>query len=139
MGKSELFNPPLGPSCAGGGAFPVRRGEHDREAIQTGVQLVPRRRHRRDVPGGHAAAEGAAEEASARRAPGAARIALVAGVPLVPAAIRAPTGSALSAAARRLREPVRSTTSRDEPARDVAKMATDRLMAAIDALEDALA
>src|SRR6184192_1228897 len=34
MAKSELFNPILKPILAGGGAFPVRRGEADLEAIR---------------------------------------------------------------------------------------------------------
>src|ERR671939_81898 len=40
MAKSELFNPVLGPLLKGGGAFRVRRGESDREAIRTAVELV---------------------------------------------------------------------------------------------------
>src|SRR4051812_46171993 len=37
MGKVELFNPILGPLLRAGGAFPVRRGEGDTEAIDTAV------------------------------------------------------------------------------------------------------
>src|ERR671937_2278204 len=40
MAKSELFNPLLGPILKAGGAFPVRRGEGDFEAIQRAVELV---------------------------------------------------------------------------------------------------
>src|SRR5438477_7766253 len=40
MAKSELFNPILGPILNAGGAFPVRRGEGDLEAIRTAVELV---------------------------------------------------------------------------------------------------
>src|SRR2546423_14349088 len=39
MGKSELFNPLLAPILKGGGAFPVRRGEGDTEAIGHAVEL----------------------------------------------------------------------------------------------------
>src|SRR6266513_6276822 len=40
MAKSELFNPILKPILLGGGAFPVRRGEADLEAIRRAVELV---------------------------------------------------------------------------------------------------
>src|SRR6266487_6683228 len=40
MAKSELFNPILKPILAGGGAFPVRRGEADVNAIRRAVELV---------------------------------------------------------------------------------------------------
>ena len=39
MAKAELFNPILGPPLRAGGAFPVRRGEADIEAIETAVEL----------------------------------------------------------------------------------------------------
>src|SRR5207253_789938 len=65
MAKSELFNPILKPILLGGGAFPVRRGEADREAVR---RDEPGRRDRGHVPGGDAAAEGAAQEARGPRA-----------------------------------------------------------------------
>src|SRR6266568_2452493 len=40
MAKSELFWWPLGPLIRAGGAFKVRRGERDVEAISTAVRLV---------------------------------------------------------------------------------------------------
>ena len=40
MGKSELFNPILGPILRRGGAFPVRRGTNDREAIERAIDLA---------------------------------------------------------------------------------------------------
>src|SRR5947207_6645404 len=40
MAKSELFNPILGPILHAGGAFKVRRGEGDVEAMQTAAELV---------------------------------------------------------------------------------------------------
>src|SRR6185437_3796475 len=39
MSKAELFNPILGPPLRAGGAFPVRRGEADMEAIEAAVEL----------------------------------------------------------------------------------------------------
>src|ERR671934_221045 len=40
MAKSELFNPLLAPILRAFGAFKVRRGEGDLEAIRTAVDLV---------------------------------------------------------------------------------------------------
>src|SRR5262245_18921787 len=39
MSKVELFTPILGPPLRAGGAFPVRRGEQDIEAVETAVRL----------------------------------------------------------------------------------------------------
>src|SRR5919204_1615282 len=39
MAKSELFNPLLKPVLVASGAFKVRRGEADVEAIETGIEL----------------------------------------------------------------------------------------------------
>ena len=70
MGKVELFNPVLGPILRAGGAFPVRRGEGDLEAIDAAKEICQRGRHRRDVPGGHASDEGTAQEVRAPAAVG---------------------------------------------------------------------
>ena len=68
--------------------FPVRRGERDIEAIDDRRRARARGRGRGDVPGGHAPRERAASRGTRPRPhTGAARIALEAGVPLVPAAI----------------------------------------------------
>jgi 1-acyl-sn-glycerol-3-phosphate acyltransferase len=83
MGKSELFRVPiLGPIITWGGAFPVRRGEADRDALRTVHETL--------VAGGvvgifiqgHRQAE--LEGAKA----GAGRCAVVEDVPVVPVAIR---------------------------------------------------
>ena len=42
MAKSELFWPPLSWIASGGGAFRVRRGERDTEAIDTAVGCAAR-------------------------------------------------------------------------------------------------
>ena len=42
MAKSELFWWPLGPIITAGGAFKVRRGERDIEAMETAVELARR-------------------------------------------------------------------------------------------------
>lgn len=87
MAKSELYWWPLGPIISAGGAFPVRRGEGDLEAIQKAVDLA------RDgdiigmFPHGTRHRKGLAKKHQPRAHSGAARIALEAGVPLIPAAI----------------------------------------------------
>ena len=63
MAKAELFWFPLGPFIAACGAFPVRRDESDTGGGRDGGRAVPRRARRRHVPRGHAAGEGAEEEA----------------------------------------------------------------------------
>ncbi len=50
-------------SSPAAGAFPVRRGQRDDEAIATAVELCARRPRRRDVPRGDAPREGAPQEA----------------------------------------------------------------------------
>ena len=87
MGKSELFNRVLAPILLRGGAFPVRRGTNDREAIERAIDLARSGRHRRHVPGGDAPPERVAQEFRPQAHTGAARIAIVAEVPLVPAAV----------------------------------------------------
>ena len=139
MAKSELFWPPLGWLVAGAGGFKVRRGERDTEAIATAEQLA------RDgyvvvmFPEGTRRSKGLRKKHVARAHTGAARIALGAGVPLVPAAI---SGTDRLRRLARLRvvygEPVDIDDLRGRPGNDVAQEATDRLMAAIHALEDSL-
>jgi 1-acyl-sn-glycerol-3-phosphate acyltransferase len=87
MAKSELFNPLLGPILRSGGAFKVRRGEGDREAMRTAVELVRAGEIVVMFPEGTRKAKGLRKKHVARAHTGAARIALGAGVPLVPAAI----------------------------------------------------
>ena len=70
-----------------GGAFPVRRGERDPEAFRTAVRLVREGGVVAMFPEGTRRAKGLRKKHVAQPHPGAARIALAAGVPLVPAAI----------------------------------------------------
>jgi 1-acyl-sn-glycerol-3-phosphate acyltransferase len=72
MGKAELFKPVLGSILRSAGAFPVRRGEGEIVAI---------------YPEGTRREKGIKKRRKAGRHTGAARVALTAGVPLVPAAI----------------------------------------------------
>jgi 1-acyl-sn-glycerol-3-phosphate acyltransferase len=140
MAKSELFWPPLGWLVKGSGGFKVRRGERDTAAIETAEQLA------RDgyvvvmFPEGTRRAKGLRKKHVARAHTGAARIALAAGVPLVPAAISG-TDQLRRLAPLRVAygPPVDIDDLRGRPAGEVAQEATDRLMEAIYALEDSLA
>lgn len=87
MGKSELFWFPLGAVIRTGGAFPVRRGQRDDEAIETAVRLCREGHVVVMFPEGTRRTKGLRKKHEARWRSGAARIALEAGVPLVPAAI----------------------------------------------------
>jgi 1-acyl-sn-glycerol-3-phosphate acyltransferase len=87
MAKSELFNRILAPLLRHGGAFPVRRGTRDDAAIRTAIELA----RAGDVivmfPEGTRRRKGLRKKFQPRAHTGSARIAMVARVPLVPAAI----------------------------------------------------
>jgi 1-acyl-sn-glycerol-3-phosphate acyltransferase len=87
MAKAELFNPLLTPILRAGGAFKVRRGEGDVEAMKTAVELVRAGEIVVMFPEGTRERKGLRKKHTARPHSGAARIALTAGAPLVPAAI----------------------------------------------------
>jgi 1-acyl-sn-glycerol-3-phosphate acyltransferase len=87
MAKSELFWWPLGPIIKSGGAFRVRRGEGDLEAMRTAIDLVRQGHAVVMFPHGTRARKGLVKRYQPRAHSGAARIALEAGVPLVPAAL----------------------------------------------------
>ena len=88
MAKSELFWWPLGPLITAGGAFKVRRGMADAEAIETAVQLVKDGDVVVMFPEGTRQKKGLVKKHQPRAHSGAARIAWEAGAPLVPAAIK---------------------------------------------------
>jgi 1-acyl-sn-glycerol-3-phosphate acyltransferase len=87
MAKSELYWWPLGPIITAGGAFPVRRGERDIEAINNAVRLVRDGHVVVMFPHGTRQRKGLVKKHQPRAHTGAARIALEARAPLVPAAI----------------------------------------------------
>jgi 1-acyl-sn-glycerol-3-phosphate acyltransferase len=87
MAKSELFNPALAPLLRAGGAFKVRRGQGDIEAMRTAADLVKEGEIVVMFPEGTRREKGLRKKHMARAHTGAARIALGAGSPLVPAAI----------------------------------------------------
>ena len=88
MAKSELYWPPLKYLLNGVGAFPVRRGQRDVQAIETAVQLAREGHVVTMFPEGTRRTKGLVKRFEARPRSGAARIALEAGVPLVPAAVK---------------------------------------------------
>jgi 1-acyl-sn-glycerol-3-phosphate acyltransferase len=88
MAKYEIWRPPVKWVLAAGGSFPVRRGEGDVEAIETAIRLCREGRVMAMFPEGTRRSKGLRKKHEPRPHSGAARIALAAGVPLVPAAIR---------------------------------------------------
>jgi 1-acyl-sn-glycerol-3-phosphate acyltransferase len=88
MAKSELYWPPLSYVLNRVGAFPVRRGQRDVVAIETAVQLARDGHMVAMFPEGTRRTKGLVKRFEARPRSGAARIALEAGVPLVPAAVK---------------------------------------------------
>ncbi len=139
MGKAELFNPVLAPILRGAGAFPVRRGEHDVQAIETAVRLCREGKIVAMFPEGTRRQKGLRKKFSARPRGGSARIALAAGVPLVPAAIK---GTDRLLALPRIQivygKPIPLDDLAGRPPRDATDAATQRLMAEIQALRESL-
>src|SRR5581483_3248489 len=92
MAKSELFWFPLGPAIAAAGAFKVHRGRADRAAIQTAVDLARAGHVIAMFPEGTRRRKGLRKKFKASAHSGAARIAIEAGVPLIPAGIKGTDG-----------------------------------------------
>jgi 1-acyl-sn-glycerol-3-phosphate acyltransferase len=136
MAKSELYWWPLGPIISAGGTFPVRRGARDVEAIRTAIELVRGGDVVAMFPEGTRRAKGLRKKYQARAHTGAARIALEAQVPLVPAAISGTDRIARLGPLRvRYGKPIRTDDLGDLEASMAAREATDRLMAEIARLE----
>jgi 1-acyl-sn-glycerol-3-phosphate acyltransferase len=87
MAKAELYWWPLTIVLNGAGAFPVHRGQADLKAIETAVRLAREGHVVTMFPEGTRRRKGLVKRHEARPRSGAARIALEAGVPLVPAAV----------------------------------------------------
>jgi 1-acyl-sn-glycerol-3-phosphate acyltransferase len=139
MAKSELFNPILKPVLAGGGAFPVRRGEADLEAIHRAVELVRDGEIVVMFPEGTRRRKGLRKKHEARAHTGAARIALTAGAPLVPAAIKGTDRlSQLGPLRVAYGRPIPLDDLREQEVSPAAREATERLMAEIRELEASL-
>jgi 1-acyl-sn-glycerol-3-phosphate acyltransferase len=139
MAKSELYWWPLGYLLDAGGAFPVRRGQGDLEAIATAVQLAREGHVVAMFPEGTRRRKGLRKKFEARPRTGAARIALEAGVPLVPAAVKGTDRlTRLGRLSVAYGSPIELDDLRDRELADAARIATERLMAAIYELEATL-
>ena len=136
MAKKELFWPPLGWIVRAGGGFRVDRGKRDQQAIDTAIALCREGHAVVMFPEGTRRSKGLRKRHEARWHTGAARIALEAGVPLVPAGISGterlgrlgPLRVAYGAA-------IETTDLAELDADESAQLATDRLREAITALE----
>lgn len=140
MAKSELFWFPLGLVVRAGGAFPVRRGEHDEQAITRAVELCRAGHAVVMFPEGTRRRKGLRKKHEARWHSGAARIALDAEVPLVPAAIAGTDRLARLAPLRvAYGRPLPVTRESGESAEEAAHRATALLRESILELERSLA
>ncbi|MGD0714626.1 MAG: lysophospholipid acyltransferase family protein [Gaiellaceae bacterium] len=139
MAKSELYWFPLNKLIDAAGAFPVRRGQRDTVAIETAVRLAREGNAIAMFPEGTRRSKGLVKKFEARPRTGAARIALEAGVPLIPAAVK---GTDRLLRLERLRvaygPPVEIDDLRGQDVSDAAVEATARLMARIEELEASL-
>ena len=139
MAKSELYWWPLRLVLANAGAFPVRRGQADLEAIQTAVGLARAGEIIWMFPEGTRRRKGLVKRFEARPRSGAARIALEAGVPLVPAAVAGTDRlSRLGPLRVAYGPPIDVDDLGDKDLREAAHEATDRLMKQILELEASL-
>lgn len=144
MAKSEMYVPPFKWVLEPAGAFPVRRGTGDEAAIRKAVELAKAGEVVVIFPEGTRRNKGRLKKRfnkklRARPRSGAARVALEAGVPLVPAAIGG-TESLLKLGPLRVAygPPIDMSDLDKEDIRGSSKIATDRLMEAIYGLEKTL-
>jgi 1-acyl-sn-glycerol-3-phosphate acyltransferase len=137
MAKSELFWFPFSAIANAGGAFPVRRGERDEEAIATAVSLCRAGHAVVMFPEGTRRTKGMRKKHEARWRTGAARIALEAGVPIVPAAV-AGTDRLARLAPLRVRYGTPLELGDLNGVEDASRVATERLQATIEELEESL-
>ncbi len=139
MAKKELFWPPLGWIIRAGGGFRVDRGAGDLEALQTAVELCRAGHAVVMFPEGTRRSKGLRKRHAPRWHSGAARIALDARVPLVPAAI---AGTDRLSRIGRLRvaygAPVETADLLERDRAEGSRVATERLREAIEALEGAV-
>jgi 1-acyl-sn-glycerol-3-phosphate acyltransferase len=136
MAKAELFWFPLSLVITAGGGFRVRRGEQDEDAMATAVALVRNGHAVVMFPEGTRRQKGLRKKHEARWRTGAARIALEGGVPLVPAGL---AGTDRLARLGPLRvaygPPIDVGDLAELPTDEAARVATDRLAAAVRGLE----
>jgi 1-acyl-sn-glycerol-3-phosphate acyltransferase len=139
MAKSELYWWPLKAVLDRVGAFPVRRGQRDVAAIETAVRLAREGHVVTMFPEGTRRTKGLVKRFEARPRSGAARIALEAGVPLVPAAVKGTDKlTRLGRLSVAYGAPVEIDDLRGVDFGEAAHEATERLMARIAELEASL-
>jgi 1-acyl-sn-glycerol-3-phosphate acyltransferase len=139
MAKAELFNPILAPILRAGGAFKVRRGEGDVDAMRTAAELAREGEIVVMFPEGTRRKKGLRKKFEARPHTGAARIALSADVPLVPAAIGGTDRlSRLGPLSVAYGEPIDVSDLEGMETKQAAAIATERLMKAIEELKATL-
>jgi 1-acyl-sn-glycerol-3-phosphate acyltransferase len=138
MAKAEIYKRPLKWVLDGAGAFPVRRGLGDEAALNRAIELVRSGEVVAIFPEGTRRNKGR-KKRRARPRTGAARVALTADVPLVPAAIGGTESlMKLGPLSVAYGEPIELDDLKDMELREAAKIATDRLMDAIYSLERTL-
>jgi 1-acyl-sn-glycerol-3-phosphate acyltransferase len=140
MAKAELYWWPAIYVLNAAGAFPVHRERADVEAVQTAVRLARDGNIVVMFPEGTRRKKGLVKKHQARARSGAARIALDAGVPLVPAAV-AGTDRLLALGPLRIAygPPIEmDDLAATDDLRGAAQQATERLMARITELEASL-
>lgn len=139
MAKSELYWFPLGRVIDAAGGFPVKRGVRDEAAIAKAVELASEGYAVVMFPEGTRRRKGLRKRHEARWHTGAARIAIQAGVPLVPAAV---AGTDQLARLGPLRvaygSPIEMGDLDPSEPHEAARIATDRLREAITQLEATL-
>jgi len=138
MGKAELFRRPIAGILRSLGLFPVRRGEGDLQAVQAAVEFARQGQPVGIFPEGTRRKKGFHKTRIPRPHTGAARVALVAGVPLIPAAT---IGTERLTLLRRWRVAFGTPVALDDldPGQlGAAREATRRLMDAIAGLEEQL-
>jgi 1-acyl-sn-glycerol-3-phosphate acyltransferase len=135
MAKVELYKPVIGTLISWGGAFPVRRGERDESAIDTAVERVKAGEIVVIFPEGTRQTKGLIKRHESRPRTGAARVALRAGVPLVPAAIGGTDRILRLGPLSVAYGPPVDLSGLEGDEREAAKAATARLMADIDKLK----
>ncbi len=138
MAKAELYRPPLNWILDGAGAFPIHRGTGDEGALKRAIELAQAGEVVAIFPEGTRRNKG--KKRNPRPRSGAARVALAAGVPLVPAAIGG-TESLMKLGPLRVAygPPVEVDDLKDMDIRRASRVATERLMEAIHGLEETLA